>query len=173
MLGLAVAISGRSTRSCRSTWRPPGNASTNRSTSSSSAWQPKEFEHRGEYYNIPPARLWPVPERQPEDVLLHAASSPTSVDNAIRRGLPAIFSSFIPIESEAEAFAGYLSRVEAAGGDTAKTRQRATVMRYIFVAETRKEARELAREPFDWHFARVNALTIPPSGELPRSYVMQ
>ena len=45
-------------------------------------------------------------------------------------------------------------------------------MRYIFVAETRKEARALAREPFDWHFARVNALTIPPSGELPRSYVM-
>jgi alkanesulfonate monooxygenase SsuD/methylene tetrahydromethanopterin reductase-like flavin-dependent oxidoreductase (luciferase family) len=137
-----------------------------------SAWQPHEFEHRGAYYDIPPARLWPVPERRPEDVLLHAASSPTSVDNAITRGLPAIFSSFIPIESEAEAFAEYLAKVEAAGGDIATTRQRATVMRYIFVAETRREARALAREPFDWHFARVNALTIPPDGQLPRSYVM-
>jgi alkanesulfonate monooxygenase SsuD/methylene tetrahydromethanopterin reductase-like flavin-dependent oxidoreductase (luciferase family) len=137
-----------------------------------SAWQPHEFEHRGEYYDIPPARLWPVPERAPEDVLLHAASSPTSVDNAIALGIPAIFSSFIPIEDEAKSFAEYLAKVEAAGGDIDRTRQRATVMRYIFVAETRKEARDLAREPFDWHFARVNALTIPPSGELPRSYVM-
>ena len=50
-----------------------------------SAWKPHEFEHHGEYYDIPPVRLWPVPERQPEDVLLHAASSPTSVDNAIAR----------------------------------------------------------------------------------------
>ena len=95
-----------------------------------SAWKPNEFEHHGQYYDIPPVRLWPVPERQPEDVLLHAASSPTSVDNAISRGIPAIFSSFIPIETEAAAFAEDLSKVEAAGGDIAKTRQRATVMRY-------------------------------------------
>jgi len=137
-----------------------------------SAWKPHEFEHHGHYYDIPPVRLWPVPERQPEDVLLHAASSPTSVDNAIARGIPAIFSSFISIESEAEAFADYLSKVEAAGGDIPKTRQRATVMRYIFVAESRKEARMLAREPFEWHLARVTALTIPPDWKLPRSYVM-
>ncbi len=167
-----MVTNGRNTRSCRLTWRPRGERFDESLDVVLSAWQPKEFEHRGEYYDIPPARLWPVPERPPEDILLHAASSPTSVDNAIARGIPAIFSSFIPIESEAEAFAAYLAKVAASGGDITKTRQRATVMRYIFVAETRMDARALAREPFDWHFARVNALTIPPDGKLPRSYVM-
>lgn len=136
------------------------------------SWRPREFSHSGTYYDFPMTRLWPVPERPPEEVLLHASSSPTSVDSAVRRGIPAIFSSFVPIEDQAASFARYLDKVSAAGGDLAAVRRRATVMRYVFVAETKRSARALAREPFEWHLARLSALTVPPKGATHGGYAM-
>jgi alkanesulfonate monooxygenase SsuD/methylene tetrahydromethanopterin reductase-like flavin-dependent oxidoreductase (luciferase family) len=136
------------------------------------AWTPEEFEHHGAFYRFPPVRLWPVPQRPPHEVLLHASSSPTSLDSALRRGIPVIFSNFVPIETEAATFAGYLRKVEAGGGDLEVTRRRSTVMRYVFVAQSKKEARALAREPFEWHMSRLRTLTTIPEGTTVRNYAM-
>jgi alkanesulfonate monooxygenase SsuD/methylene tetrahydromethanopterin reductase-like flavin-dependent oxidoreductase (luciferase family) len=136
------------------------------------AWQPIEFAHSGDFYNIPPVRLWPVPERSADEVLLHASASPESMDKSVARGLPAIFSNFVPIETEASAFSEYRAKLESSEVDADRLLKRATVMRYVFVAESKEEARALAKEPFEWHMSRLNALTTAPEGTAIGSYAM-
>ena len=136
------------------------------------AWQPAEFAHHGDYYDIPPVRIWPVPERGPDEVLLHASASPTSMDKSIARGIPAIFSNFVPIEAEAASFREYRSKLEATDLDVDWMVRRSTVMRYVFVADSKEEARALSKKPFEWQMARFNALTTAPEGQAISSYAM-
>jgi alkanesulfonate monooxygenase SsuD/methylene tetrahydromethanopterin reductase-like flavin-dependent oxidoreductase (luciferase family) len=127
------------------------------------AWEPKEFTYHGKHFNIPPVRLWPTPERRPDEVLLHACASALSTANSIDRKIPAIFSNFIPIADEAANFARYRADVERSVENPTTILNRATVMRYAFLAPTRAEARESAREAFEWHMKMLTFLTSPPS----------
>ncbi len=129
------------------------------------AWSPEEFSYDGEFFQLPPVRIWPVPARRPEEILLHTAVSPPSIDASIRRGLPALLSkTFDPIESEASWFASYRAGIEAAGKDPEQFLNRATVMKYVFVAPSRDEARDLAREAFEWDYRVLTQLTTPTEG---------
>lgn len=129
------------------------------------AWEPEEFSYDGEFFQVPPVRIWPVPARRPGEVLLHTAVSPPSVEASIRRGLPALLSkTFDPIESEAAWFASYRASLEAAGEDPEPYLDRATVMKYVFVAPSREEARALSREAFEWDYRVLTQLTTPTEG---------
>jgi alkanesulfonate monooxygenase SsuD/methylene tetrahydromethanopterin reductase-like flavin-dependent oxidoreductase (luciferase family) len=129
------------------------------------AWSPEEFSYDGKFFQLPPVRIWPVPVRRPEEILLHTAVSPPSIDASIRRGLPALLSkTFDPIESEAAWFASYQESIESAGLDPEPFLSRATVMKYVFVAPSRDEARELAREAFEWDYRVLTQLVTPTEG---------
>jgi alkanesulfonate monooxygenase SsuD/methylene tetrahydromethanopterin reductase-like flavin-dependent oxidoreductase (luciferase family) len=134
------------------------------------AWRPEEFAYDGKHFTIPPVRIWPVPERRPEQVLLHASASATSTENAVRRGIPAIFSNFLPIAGEAANFAEYRAAVERAHDDPGPQLERATVMRYLFVAPSKEEARGIARDAFEWHMQMLNMLTTAPEDQTSDSH---
>jgi len=135
------------------------------------AFEPEEFSYRGRFFDIPPVRIWPVPIRRPAEILMHAAVSPPSVETSIRRDLPALLSkTFDPIAAEAAWFKAYRESIEATGKDPEPFLERATVMKYVFVAPSKQEAQELSREAFEWDYRVLEKLTTPREGEVVRGH---
>jgi alkanesulfonate monooxygenase SsuD/methylene tetrahydromethanopterin reductase-like flavin-dependent oxidoreductase (luciferase family) len=135
------------------------------------AWQPEEFTYEGEYFSIPRVRLWPVPERRPDEILLHAVNSEDSIARSIERGLPALMARPItPFADQAAEFGAYRGALERAGVAPAPILERATVLKYAFVAPTKAEARELPRQAFEWDLDILQDLTTPTTTEMPRGY---
>jgi len=135
------------------------------------AWSGEEFSYQGRWFRIPHVRLWPVPVRPPEAVLLHAVNSPDSMALAIRRGLPAVMARPLsPFAEQVEEFARYRIALAAAGVDPEPVVARTAVLKYAFLAPTRHEARTLAREALEWDLAILQHLTTPTTTAMPRGY---
>lgn len=130
------------------------------------AWRPEPFAYKGKHFDIPEVRLWPTPPRAPEEVLLHTAVSVPSVGASIDRGLPAILSrTFDRIETEAAWFTGYREEVAKRRPDEVERFvDRTTVMKYVFVAPTREEARTIGRKAFEWHYGLLGEVTTATAG---------
>ncbi len=135
------------------------------------AWQPTEFTYDGQYIQVPSVRLWPTPVNPPGKVLLQAVNSPESVEASIARGLPPLMARPLnPFVEQVEEFRSYRALLEDKGLDPSPFLERATVLKYIFLAPTREEARALAREAFEWDIEILQRLTTPTTTEMPKGY---
>lgn len=138
-----------------------------------SAWGGGEFAYHGKYFEIPRVSVWPVPERKPEEVLLHAVASRESMGAAIERGLPAIMARpLTPYADQVEELRRYRVALEAAGADVGTVMRRSTVLKYAFLAASRREAHRLPREAFEWDMEILQKLTTPDATEMPSSFEM-
>jgi alkanesulfonate monooxygenase SsuD/methylene tetrahydromethanopterin reductase-like flavin-dependent oxidoreductase (luciferase family) len=135
------------------------------------AWSGAEFTYEGRYFRLPRVRIWPAPVQPPDAILLHAVSSPESMQRAIERGLPAIMARPLsPLREQVEEFARYRLALTAAGVDPAPMLTRATVLKYAFLAPTRDEAQSLSRAGLEWDLTILQHLTTPTTREMPRGY---
>jgi alkanesulfonate monooxygenase SsuD/methylene tetrahydromethanopterin reductase-like flavin-dependent oxidoreductase (luciferase family) len=135
------------------------------------AWRGEELTHEGRWFRLPRVRIWPAPVRPPEAVLLHAVNSPESMTRAIARGLPALMARPLsPFAEQVEEFARYRAALRAAGVDPGPVLERATVLKYAFLAPTRAEAHALPRAALEWDLAILQHLTTPTTTEMPRGY---
>jgi len=135
------------------------------------AWEPTELTFEGKWFSLPSVRIWPTPIRRPEEVLLHAINSAESMDSSIRRGLPGLMARpFNPFREQVDEFARYRTALEEAGRDPQPFLDRATVLKYAFVAPTKKEAHALAREAMEWDFEILQRLTTPTTTAMPKGY---
>ena len=50
------------------------------------AWDGDESPFDGRYFQLPPVRIWPLPIRRPDQILLHATNSPESMRSSIAAG---------------------------------------------------------------------------------------
>ena len=125
----------------------------------------------GKWFSLPSVRIWPTPIRRPEEVLLHAINSAESMDSSIRRGLPGLMARpFNPFREQVDEFARYRTALEEAGRDPQPFLDRATVLKYAFVAPTKKDAHALAREAMEWDFEILQRLTTPTTTAMPKGY---
>ncbi len=135
------------------------------------AWEPEEQTYNGTWFQLPSVRLWPVPVRRPDEILLHAVSSPDSLRASIARGLPGLLARpFNPLAEQVEEFGRYRTELVAAGRDPEPFLDRATVLKYAFVAETKQEAHAIARDAMEWDFQILQSLTTPTTTEMPKGY---
>lgn len=135
------------------------------------AWEPDDFTYDGKYFQLPRVQVWPTPLRRPEEILLHAVNSAESVDNSIARGLPALMARPItPFVDQVAELTRYRQALVAAGRDPEPFLERATVLKYAFIAPTKKAARELPRQAFEWDLDILQQLTTPTTTEMPRGY---
>ncbi|HZP29538.1 MAG TPA: LLM class flavin-dependent oxidoreductase [Acidimicrobiia bacterium] len=134
-------------------------------------WDGDESPFEGNYFHLPPVRLWPLPVRRPDEILLHAMNSPESMRSSIARRLPALMARPLdPFAGQVEELGVYRREIEAAGADPEPFLERATVLKYAFLAPSREEARDLAREPLEWDIEILQHLTTPTTTEMPRGY---
>jgi len=134
-------------------------------------WGGEDFTYAGRYFQLPRVRVWPAPVRPPSQILLHAVNSPESMQHAIARGLPALMARPLsPFAEQIEEYARYRAALTAAGGDPESVLQRATVLKYAFIAPTRAQARTLPREALEWDLSILQQLTTPTTTEMPRGY---
>jgi alkanesulfonate monooxygenase SsuD/methylene tetrahydromethanopterin reductase-like flavin-dependent oxidoreductase (luciferase family) len=135
------------------------------------AWDGDESPFEGKYFQIPPMRMWPLPVRRPEDILLHATNSPESMKSSIARRIPALMARVLdPFAAQVEELALYRKEIEAAGADPEPILDRATVLKYAFLAPSRQEAQDLSREGLEWDIEILQKLTTPTTTEMPRGY---
>jgi len=127
------------------------------------AWSGESFSGSGEHFRFPPIRTWPEPVRPASEVLLMSVGGSTPIEQTIERGLPLAYASpFAPVEATGTMFRRYVELVEASPLDTDLVLDRAIVLLYTLLAPTREEAHAIAREPYEWHMARLAALSAPP-----------
>jgi len=132
------------------------------------AWDGGRHAHHGRHYDFPEVRIWPDPVRPADEVFLYATGSSTSLTATLERRLPAAYAApFSPIVSTASAFVDYVDALERSDLDVDKFLDRTVVVLYALVAPTKKEARRIARRPFEWHMARLARLQLPPGAEPP------
>jgi alkanesulfonate monooxygenase SsuD/methylene tetrahydromethanopterin reductase-like flavin-dependent oxidoreductase (luciferase family) len=135
------------------------------------AWDGDESPFDGRYFRLPPVRIWPLPVRRPGEVLLHAMNSPESMRSSIARGLPALLARPLnPFAEQVEELGVYRAEIEAAGEDPEAFLERATVLKYAFLAPSREEAQDLARAGLEWDLEILQHLTTPTTTEMPRGY---
>ena len=135
------------------------------------AWRGDEFTHAGRYFQLPRVQIWPAPVRAAGEILLHAVNSSESMARAIERGLPALMARPLsPFTDQVEEFGRYRTMLSTAGTDPDPVLRRATVLKYAFLAPTRAEAHELARDALEWDLTILQHLTTPTTTEMPRGY---
>jgi alkanesulfonate monooxygenase SsuD/methylene tetrahydromethanopterin reductase-like flavin-dependent oxidoreductase (luciferase family) len=132
------------------------------------AWDGQRHAHHGHYYDFPEVRVWPDPVRSADEVFLYATGSSTSLTATLGRRIPAAYAApFSPLASTADAFVDYIRALESSDLDAEKILDRTVVVLYALLAPTKKEAREIARRPFEWHISRLARLQLPPGVEPP------
>jgi alkanesulfonate monooxygenase SsuD/methylene tetrahydromethanopterin reductase-like flavin-dependent oxidoreductase (luciferase family) len=135
------------------------------------AWRGDDSAFEGRYFQIPPMRMWPLPVRRPEQILLHATNSPDSMRSSIARGIPALMARVLdPFAAQVEELGHYRKEIEATGADPEPFLDRATVLKYAFLAPSRQEAQDLSREGLEWDIEILQKLTTPTTTEMPRGY---
>ena len=135
------------------------------------AWEPEEFTYDGKHFQIPRVRIWPVPLRRPDQILLHAVNSAESVARSIERALPPLMARPItPFADQIAELTQYRRALEEAGRDPEPVFDRATVLKYAFLAPSKEEAHELPRVAFEWDLDVLQQLTTPTTTEMPRGY---
>jgi alkanesulfonate monooxygenase SsuD/methylene tetrahydromethanopterin reductase-like flavin-dependent oxidoreductase (luciferase family) len=75
-----------------------------------------------------------------------------------------------PFVEQVEEFAHYRRTLEGRGLDPEPFLDRTTVLKYAFLAPSRDEARELARQALEWDIAILQELTTPTTTEMPTGY---
>ena len=140
------------------------------------SWHDGPRGYDGEYFSFPPVRTYPLPQRPANEILLYGVGATTPVEETIRRGLPLGLSQpFGPVTKTAEAFEEYVAALRGSTLSDAEVERlldRAFVLVYAFVAPTAEEAREISKEPFEWHNARLTAMRapVPPAADWQRHY---
>jgi alkanesulfonate monooxygenase SsuD/methylene tetrahydromethanopterin reductase-like flavin-dependent oxidoreductase (luciferase family) len=135
------------------------------------AWEGDESPFEGKYFQIPSMRMWPLPVRRPDQILLHATNSPDSMRSSIARGIPALMARVLdPFAAQVEELGVYRREIEASGADPEPFLERATVLKYAFLAPSRQEAQDLSREGLEWDIAILQKLTTPTTTEMPQGY---
>lgn len=140
------------------------------------AWNDGPSGYDGEHYSFPPVCTFPRPQRPASEVLIYGVGATTPVEETIRRGLALGLSQpFGPVTKTAETFEKYVAALHNSTLSEEKVDQlldRAFVLVYALVAPTAQEARDISKEPFEWHSARLTALRtpVPPSSEWQRHY---
>ena len=131
-----------------------------------SAWTGRPFAAAGEHFEFPEIRTWPEPVHPPGEVLLMSVGGTTPVEESVARGLPLAYASpFAPVEATATMFRHYAHLVEESPLDTDLVLDRAMVLLYTLLAPTTDEAHAIARKPYEWHMARLAALSGPARPE--------
>lgn len=126
------------------------------------AWTGERRGYEGEFFRFPPVRTWPKPVRRPEEVLLMSVGGTTPIEETVARGLPlALASPFAPVSATGDMMRRYVSLVEESDLDTDLILDRAIVLVYMLVAPSKAEAHDLQRKPYEWHMARLAALSAP------------
>jgi alkanesulfonate monooxygenase SsuD/methylene tetrahydromethanopterin reductase-like flavin-dependent oxidoreductase (luciferase family) len=116
----------------------------------------------GEFFSFPPVRTWPAPVRRPDEVLLMSVGGTTPIEETVQRGLPlALASPFAPVSNTADMMRGYVSLVEDSDLDSDRILDRAIVLLYMLIAPSKAEAHDLQKRPYEWHMARLAALSAP------------
>ena len=139
-------------------------------------WNDGPSGYEGQHYSFPPVQTFPRPQRPANEVLIYGVGATTPVEETIRRGLPLGLSQpFGPVAKTAEAFEKYVAALRASAlsdDEVNRLLDRAFVLVYALVAPTAEEARDISKEPFEWHNARLIALRspVPPSSEWKRNY---
>ena len=75
-----------------------------------------------------------------------------------------------PFAEQVDELAVYRAEIEAAGRDPEPFLERATVLKYAFIAPSRQEAQDLARAGLEWDLEILQHLTTPTTTEMPRGY---
>jgi alkanesulfonate monooxygenase SsuD/methylene tetrahydromethanopterin reductase-like flavin-dependent oxidoreductase (luciferase family) len=126
------------------------------------AWTGERRGYDGEFFRFPPVRTWPAPRRRPEEVLLMSVGGTTPIEETVERGLPlALASPFSPVRATADVMQRYVALVAASDLDTDLILDRAIVLLYMLVAPTKAEAHDRQKRPYEWHMARLAALSAP------------
>jgi alkanesulfonate monooxygenase SsuD/methylene tetrahydromethanopterin reductase-like flavin-dependent oxidoreductase (luciferase family) len=129
------------------------------------AWEDSPKGYAGEHYSFPPIQTFPRPGRPASEVLLYGVGGTTPVEETIRRGLPlALSQPFGPVAATAESFRKYIAALEDSALGEAEVERlldRAFVLIYALVAPTAQEARDISKEPYEWHSSRLGALRTP------------
>jgi alkanesulfonate monooxygenase SsuD/methylene tetrahydromethanopterin reductase-like flavin-dependent oxidoreductase (luciferase family) len=133
------------------------------------AWRGEDFVHEGRYWRFPTVRVWPTPRQPPERILLYATNSAESMALSIERGIPALMARPLrPFAEQIEEIAAYRRAIEEAGLDPEPFLERATVLKYAFLAPSRAEARELPRQALEWDLQILQHLCTPTTTEMPK-----
>jgi alkanesulfonate monooxygenase SsuD/methylene tetrahydromethanopterin reductase-like flavin-dependent oxidoreductase (luciferase family) len=138
------------------------------------AWSGERFAYQGRYFRFPETQLHPTPLSSPRASILVASNSEESMRKAVARRLPAIMARPIqPFDEAVTEFARYRTLLEEAGysvNEIADTLGQAPVLKYVYVAPTKREAVEEMRSPFDWHMKILDTLTRLDRKEIPKGY---
>lgn len=126
------------------------------------AWTGERHGYDGEFFRFPSVRTWPAPVRRPEEVLLMSVGGTTPMEETVARGLPlALASPFAPVSATADMIRRYAALVEESERDTDLFLDRAIVLLYMLVAPSKAEAHDIQKQPYEWHMARLGALSAP------------
>jgi alkanesulfonate monooxygenase SsuD/methylene tetrahydromethanopterin reductase-like flavin-dependent oxidoreductase (luciferase family) len=128
-------------------------------------WNDGPSPYDGEHYSFPPVRTFPPPQRPANEILLYGVGGSTPVEETIRRGLPlALSQPFGPVAKSAESFERYVTALHASNlgeQEIERLLDRAFVLVYALVAPTAAEARDISKQPYEWHMSRLTALRTP------------
>jgi alkanesulfonate monooxygenase SsuD/methylene tetrahydromethanopterin reductase-like flavin-dependent oxidoreductase (luciferase family) len=128
-------------------------------------WDDGPIGYAGEHYSFPPIQTFPRPQRPASKILLYSVGGTTPVEETIRRGLPlALSQPFGPVAGIAESFRKYIAALQASSlseEEVERLLDRAFVLVYALVAPTAQEARDISKEPYEWHASRLAALRTP------------
>lgn len=131
------------------------------------AWTEDGFDHDGEFWKYRNVSLYPKPAQQPHPPLFVASSgSPDTVFAVAKRGLPILQGDDLLTPKKAgERFETYREQAGVAGRsaeDAEAAVADSWVMQKVYVAPTRKEARDFARPYLEWRHRKALELQ-PPS----------
>ncbi|HLN16290.1 MAG TPA: LLM class flavin-dependent oxidoreductase [Acidimicrobiales bacterium] len=127
-------------------------------------WDGGTAGYDGRFFSFPPVRVFPGARRPADQVLLMSVGGTTPIEETVERGLPlALASPFYPVEATASQFARYVGLLGEADVDAELFLDRAIVLVYALLAPTSEEARSIAKRPYEWHMAKLAALSGGPA----------
>ena len=130
------------------------------------AWKSERFSHHGKYYDYDDVLVLPRPYQDPHPPVYLAASSPESIRRAGAEGYTIMLD---PHSSNGEITykRGLYQQVMEANGHVVGDRD-LPVVRYVALADTHEEAREIARRSSAW---TVGAYANPNKSSRPREEI--
>jgi alkanesulfonate monooxygenase SsuD/methylene tetrahydromethanopterin reductase-like flavin-dependent oxidoreductase (luciferase family) len=132
------------------------------------AWTGEPFSHNGKFFQVPEVVVMPKPLQQPHPPMWQPCLSPTTVENALRRGItPILGASLTPMPDLKEKF----KQLDLLMKKTGRTDLHRVGHPFIYVGDTNQKAQEEAREAMQWFlddFAKM--FTLPEGEEWPEQY---
>lgn len=113
------------------------------------AWRQPVFSHHGKHFDYDNTSIWPRPKQQPNPPVWLLTLSPTTIEMCGTQGYKCT-SAFQPVEPTKQAFDTYRQAAAKAGNPAGA--DQVGILRNVFVADTDKEAREIAEPALDMLF---------------------